>query len=76
MASARNLVYLTNPEYLITVFNLREPGATEMLDRERATWPEHTAIEVLDQVHLAAIRRPGWVGKPGAPCQREGGGRP
>jgi hypothetical protein len=58
---APDAFYLNDLECLLSVFDLREPGAAEMLSRERALWPRHTEIEILDEVHAAVIRRPGCV---------------
>lgn len=66
MRSGPEPFYTTHPECLLSVFDLREPGAAEMLGRERALWPEHTEVEVLDEVHAAVIRQPGWVSEPAA----------
>jgi hypothetical protein len=59
-------VYPSHPECLVVLFDLREPGAAEMLGQERALWPEYTEVEVLDEVHAAVIRRPGWVSEAAA----------
>ena len=61
MTLAPDAFYLNDPECLLSVFDLREPRAAEMLSRERALWPRYTEIEILDEVHAAVIRRPGWV---------------
>ena len=63
---APDALYLNDPECLIILFDLREPCAAEILGRERALWPEHTDIEVLDEFHAALIRWPGWVSEPAA----------
>jgi hypothetical protein len=59
-------LYLHDPECLVSIFDLREPDAAQMLSRERALWPRHTEVEILKEVHAAVIRRPGWVSEPAA----------
>jgi hypothetical protein len=59
------LVYLSSPECIVSIFDLRETGAAEMFDQECNLWPGHTQVEVLDEFHAAVIRRPGWVSEPG-----------
>ena len=58
---APGILYLNDSECLVSVFDLRELVAAEMLSRERALWPRYAEIEILDEVHAAVIRRPGWV---------------
>ena len=58
---APDAFYLNDLECLLSVFDLREPGAAEMLRQERALWPRCTEVEILDEDHAAVIRRPGWV---------------
>jgi hypothetical protein len=59
-------LYLNDPECLLSVFDLRVPGAEEVLGREHAMWQKYTEVEVLDEVHAAVIRRPGWVSEAAA----------
>jgi hypothetical protein len=58
---APETLYLNDPECLVSVVDLREPGAAGMLIRERALWPRYTEVEILDEGHAAVIRRPGWA---------------
>jgi hypothetical protein len=53
--------YMTHPECLISVFDLRECGGAEALHKQRAIWVEHSDLEALDEDHLVLVVRPGWV---------------
>ncbi len=66
MTFAPDLLYLNHPEYLLLVFDLRQPGAMAALLRQRARWAEYSDMEALDDVHIALIVRPGWVSEPAA----------
>jgi hypothetical protein len=55
-----------HPEYLVVMFDLREPGGPAELHRQRAAWAEYTDIEALDEDHFVLIVRPGWVSKAAA----------
>ena len=61
---APHLLYLNHPKCLVSVFDLREPSAAQMLIRERALWPRYTEVEILGEGHAAVIRRPGWASEP------------
>jgi len=58
--------YLTHPECLISVFDLRERGSAEAHHKQRAIWAEYSDVEALDEDHFVLIRRPGWVSKAAA----------
>jgi len=66
MESAPDLVYLRSPEFLIVLFDLREPSGPLELHRQRAAWAEYSDIEALDEHHFALIIRPGWASKAAA----------
>jgi hypothetical protein len=57
-------VYLNDPECLLLVFDLRQPGVAEALHNQRAAWPEYSDIEALDEDHFALLMRPGWASEP------------
>ena len=59
-------LYPTDPECLVVVFDLREPGSAEALHKWRAVWAEYSDIEALDQDHFVLIRRLGWASEPAA----------
>jgi hypothetical protein len=61
---APNQLYLTDPECLIMIFDLAEPGGAAALYRHLETLAGYTSIEVLDEKHVALIVRPGWVSRP------------
>lgn len=42
------------------LFDLRIPGSTERIHRERAAWQEHSEIEALDSDHFVLTIRAGW----------------
>jgi hypothetical protein len=42
------------------LFDLRIPGSTERIHRERAAWQEHSEIEALDSDHIVLIIRTCW----------------
>lgn len=56
----------THPEFLIVVFDLREPDGPAELHRQRAALAEYADIEALDVDHFALIIRPGWASEPAA----------
>jgi hypothetical protein len=58
---APETVYLNDPEFLLVVFDLREPGAAESLHQQRAVLAGFADIEALDEDHFALIFRPGWL---------------
>ena len=54
-----NQLYANSSECIVVLFDLRLPGTTERLHRERAAWREHSDIETLDENHFVLIVRPG-----------------
>jgi hypothetical protein len=54
-------VYLNNPESLVMVFDVREPGGAVSRHKQRAVLADYTDIEALDEDHFALIVRPGRV---------------
>ena len=58
---APDIFYLNNPECMVSVFDLREPGAAAALHRQRARWTEYSDLEALDEDHFVLVVRPGWV---------------
>jgi hypothetical protein len=54
-------LYPNHPEYLLVVFDLREPGGPSELHRQRAAWAEYADIEALDEHHFTLLIRPGGV---------------
>jgi hypothetical protein len=42
------------------LFDLRIPGSTELIHRERAAWQEDSEIEALDSDHFVLIIRAAW----------------
>ncbi len=66
MTLAPSGLYLTDPECLITLFDLRQPGAAEALHQQRAALAEYSDLEALDVDHFALIIHPGWVLEPAA----------
>jgi hypothetical protein len=52
-------LYLSDPECLIVLFDLREPEAVEQLHRGRAIWQGDSDIEALDEDHFILVIRPG-----------------
>ena len=63
---APDVLYLQNPEYLVVLFDLREPGGPAELHRQRAAWAEYSDIEALDEHRFALIIRPGWASEAAA----------
>jgi hypothetical protein len=61
MTAPQHPLYLSHPECLLVLFDLREPGGPSELHRQRAAWAEYSAIEALDEHHFALIIRPGWA---------------
>ena len=59
MISASGLFYTKTPECLITVFDLRHPGAEERLRREHDAWGYFVRTERLTLDHTALIISPG-----------------
>jgi hypothetical protein len=52
-------LYPSDPECIITLFDLRDSEAVEQLHRERAAWQECSDIEALTEDCFALILRPG-----------------
>jgi hypothetical protein len=52
-------LYPSSSECMVVLFDLRLPGTTERLHRERAAWQEQSDIEALDQNHFVLIVQPG-----------------
>jgi hypothetical protein len=57
-------LYPSDPEFLLMVFDLREPDGAASLHRQRDALASYSDIEVLDEDHLALIVRPGWASEP------------
>jgi hypothetical protein len=51
--------YSNTTEGTLAIYDVRVPGATERLHRERGAWGEYGDIEALDQNHYVLIVRPG-----------------
>ena len=66
MTLAPDALYLNDPECPVSIVDLPEPGAAQMRSQERALWPRHTEVEILNEVDAAVIRQPGWVSEPAA----------
>jgi hypothetical protein len=62
--SAPELLYLTDPECHIVIFDLAEPDGGAALYRYLDALAEYTTIKVLDKDHCAVIVRPGWASRP------------
>jgi hypothetical protein len=58
---APETVYPSHPEFLVVVFDLREPGGPAELHRQRATLQSYADIEALDENHFVLIVRPSWA---------------
>ena len=61
-----NPLYLSDPECLLSVFDLRYPDGAAMLHKLRAIHAEYAEIEPLDEDHFALVVRPGWASRPAA----------
>jgi hypothetical protein len=59
MTAPLRILYPSDPECLIILFDLRDPGAAEQLHRERATCQELIDSEALSEDCFALILRPG-----------------
>jgi hypothetical protein len=59
-------LYLSHPECLIVLFDLREPGGTAALERQRSALQGNSDTYMLDEDHRALIVYPGWVAEPAA----------
>jgi hypothetical protein len=59
-------LYLSDPEFLLVVFDLRLAGAAEALHKQRAAWREYSDIEALGPDHFVLVIRPGWASKAAA----------
>ena len=57
--SAPRGLYPDEPEYCLTIFDVRIPGTAERLHREREGWGDDADIEALDQDHYALVVKPG-----------------
>lgn len=57
-------LYPHEPEYSLTIFDVRIPGIAERLHRERAGWADEADIEALDRDHYALIVKPGQTRRP------------
>ena len=66
MTFAPEPLYLSHPECLVVLFDLREPNGPAELNRQRAAWAEYSDIEALDEDHVALILRPGWASRAAA----------
>ena len=66
MRSAPEEVYLTSPECLIVIFDLRTPDVADALDRQHAALSAYCDVEVLDEGHRALIIYPGWASESAA----------
>ena len=60
-APPQRLYRLNHPEYLVVIFDVREPGGPSELHRQRAAWAQYSDIEALDEDHFALIAWPGWA---------------
>jgi hypothetical protein len=52
-------LYLSKPESIWVLYDLRCPEACQHLHEQRATWQERGDIEVLDENHFVLLIRPG-----------------
>lgn len=59
MSLAPQQLYLSDPECIIVLFDLRDPEAVKQLHRERWAWRELSDIEALSEDCFALILRPG-----------------
>jgi hypothetical protein len=59
-------LYLSDPEFLLVVFDLREPDGAASLHRQHAALAAYSDIETLDEDHFILIVRPGWASEPAA----------
>jgi len=66
MTLATDALYLNDPEYLLSVFDLRYPEGLATLHRLRDVHAEYSEIEALDEDHFVLIVRPGWASEPAA----------
>jgi hypothetical protein len=61
---APEVLYLNDPECLVTVFDVRDPDAAAALHRQSVRWSEYSDMESLDEDHFALIVHPGWASEP------------
>ncbi len=66
MTAPPHPLYISHPECLIVVFDLRHSNGRAELHRHHAALAEHTDLEALDEDHFALIIRPGWASEAGA----------
>ena len=59
MKSAPNRAYHEGKSETLLIFDVRIPGAAARLHTERATWPECSDIDALDQHRYILVVRPG-----------------
>ena len=59
MRSAPKTLYPSSSEYIVVLFDLRLPGTTDRLARERAAWHAQSDIEALDENHVVLLVWPG-----------------
>ncbi len=59
MSSAPRGLYPDDPEYSLTIFDVRIPGIAERLHREQAGWGDDADIEALDQDHYVLVVKSG-----------------
>jgi hypothetical protein len=57
-------LYPSHPEFLLVVFDLREPDGAASLHRQRDALVSYSDIEALDEDHLTLIVPPGWASEP------------
>jgi hypothetical protein len=56
-------LYLSHPEYLVLIFDLREPEACEQVHYLRAVWQADSDLEALGPDHMVVILFPGTDGR-------------
>ncbi len=52
-------LYPDHRSYELSIYDIRIPGATERLHRERVAWQEQSNIEAIDDDHFVLIVYPG-----------------
>jgi hypothetical protein len=59
MRSAPKALYPSSSQCIVVLFDLRLPGTTDRLAREREAWQAQSDTEALDENHFALLVRPG-----------------
>jgi hypothetical protein len=52
-------LYLSKPQTIWVLYDLRYPEAYQRLQEQRAAWQEHSKIEALDEDHFVLLIKAG-----------------